>query len=46
MGRTSMAIQQLRWQASTAGGAYSIPGQGTKIVHAAQSGQKIKGKKG
>ena len=33
---------QLSCRASTARGAGSIPGQGTKIPHALQRGQKIK----
>ena len=33
-------VQWLRLQASTAGGVGSIPGQKTKIPHAAQSSQK------
>ena len=41
---TSRAVQWLRFCASTAGGAGSIPGRGTKIPHAAQHGQKIKKK--
>ena len=32
---TSLAVQWLRFCASTAGGVDSIPGQGTKIPHAA-----------
>ena len=32
--RTSLAVQWLRLHASTAGGTGSIPGQGTKILHA------------
>ena len=32
--RTSLAVQCLGLQASTAGGSRSIPGQGTKILHA------------
>ena len=39
-GRTSLAVQWLRLHAPTAGGAGSIPGQGTKILHAAPCGQK------
>ena len=38
--RTSLVVQWLRLQASTAGGVGSIPGQETKIPHAAQSSQK------
>ena len=37
---TSLAVQWLRLCASTAGGAGSIPGQGTTIPHAAWCGQK------
>ena len=39
---TSLVVQWLRLGASTAGGAGSIPGPGTKISHAAWYGQKIK----
>ena len=39
---TSLAVQWLRLQASTAGGMGSVPGLGTKIPHAVQSGQKKK----
>ena len=39
---TSLVIQWLRLCASNAGATRSIPGQGTKIPHAAWSGQKIK----
>ena len=35
-------IQWLRLSASTVGGMGSIPGQGTKIPHAARCGQKKK----
>ena len=38
--RTSLAVQWLRLQASTAGGKGSIPGQGTKISQAPQLIQK------
>ena len=38
--RTSIAVQWLRVHASTAGGAGSIPGWGTKILCAVQNGQK------
>ena len=41
---TSLAFQWLRLCASTAGGAGSIPGQGTKILHAVQSNTKKKKK--
>ena len=37
---TSLAVQWLRLRASTAGGAGSIPGPGTKIPHAARLRQK------
>lgn len=37
---TSMAVQQLRLCASTAGGAGSIPRQGAQILHAVSSSQK------
>ena len=37
---TSLEIQWLRLHASTAGGAGSIPGQGTKIPHAMWCDQK------
>ena len=36
----SLAVQWLGLCASTAGGVGSIPGQGTKIPHAAERGQK------
>ena len=39
---TSLTVQWLRLQASTAGGESSIPGRGTKIPHAEKHGQKIK----
>ena len=39
-GRWKEGVQWLRLYASTAGGAGSVPGQGTKILHAAQRGQK------
>ena len=39
---TSLAVQWLRLHASNAGGTGSIPGQGTKIPHAAWQGQRIK----
>ena len=38
----SLVVQWLRLCASTAGDAVSIPGQGTKIPHAEQCGQKKK----
>ena len=37
-----LAVQQLRLQASIAGGAGLIPGQGTRILHATWCGQKTK----
>ena len=37
----SLVVQWLRLWASTAGAAGSILGQGTKIPHAEQQGQKI-----
>ena len=42
---TSLAVQWLRFCASTAGGTGSIPGQGTEIPHATQCGQKQINKK-
>ena len=39
---TALAVQWLRLHASTAGGAGWIPGQGTKIPHAAWCSQKKK----
>ena len=39
-GGTSLVVQWLRLQASNAGSANSIPGQGTKIPHAVHPGQK------
>ena len=43
---TSLVVHWLRLCAPTAGGTGSIPGRGTKILHAAQRGQtKIKKKK-
>ena len=39
--RTSLAVQWLRHFPSTAGGTGLIPGQGTKISHAAWYGQKL-----
>ena len=44
-GGTSLVAQWLRLRAFTAGGTGSIPGQGTKIPHAAPGGQKKKKKK-
>ena len=40
--RTSLAVWWLRLRASTAGGAGSIPGWGTKILHAVWCRQKKK----
>ena len=42
---TSLVVQWLRLHTSKAGGAVVIPGQGTKIPHAAWRGQKLKEKK-
>ena len=42
---TSLVVQWFRLCTSTAGGAGSIPGPGTKIPHALQCGQKLKKKK-
>ena len=42
MDRASLVVQWLGLHASTAGGTGSIPGWGTKILHAEQSGQKKK----
>ena len=42
--RTSQVVQWLRPCAFTVGGMGSIPGQGTKILHAVWLGQKIKNK--
>ena len=39
---TSLAVPWLTLRAPTAGGVGSIPGQGTKIPHATQCGQKTK----
>ena len=39
---TSLEGQWLRLHAPNAGGGGSIPGQGTKIPHATQQGQKKK----
>ena len=39
---TSLVVQWLRLQASTAGGMGLILGQGTKILHASQCSQNIK----
>ena len=38
---TSLGIQWLRIHTSIAGGTGSIPGQGTKTLHASQQGQKV-----
>ena len=43
---TSLAVQWLRLHTSTAGGAGSIPGGGTKIPRATRHGQKKKRKEG
>ena len=40
-GRTSLAIQQLKFHASNAEGTDEIPGQEAKIPHAAQCGQQV-----
>ena len=37
---TFLVVQWLRLHAPTLGGVGSIPGQGTKILHAVQHGQK------
>ena len=42
---TSLAAQWLGLRASTAGGAGSIPGWGTKIPHAIRCGQNLKKEK-
>ena len=44
-GGTYLVVQWLRLPASTAGGTGLIPGQGTKILHAAWRGQKKKKEK-
>ena len=41
-GGTSLVVQWLRLHASMAGGVGSIPGQGTKIPHAARPKNKNK----
>ena len=41
---TSLVVQSLRLRASTAGGTGSIPGRGTKVLHAAWHNQKKKRK--
>ena len=41
---TSLVVQWLKLQASSAGGVGSIPGWGSKIPHAARCGQKKKNK--
>ena len=41
----SLVVQRLGLHASTAGGPGSIPGWGTKILQAAQHGQKKNPKK-
>ena len=38
--KNTLAVQWLGLHASTAGGTGLIPGQGTKILHAAWHGQK------
>ena len=43
--RTSLVVQWLRLQASNAGHMGSVPGLGTKILHAAGPGQKKENKK-
>ena len=40
--RTSLVVQWLRLQASTAEGTGLIPGRGSKILHAMQYGKKKK----
>ena len=45
-GRISLAIQWLEHQAPNTGGIVSIPGQGTKIPHAAWHSQRKKKKMG
>ena len=42
MNGNSLVVQLLRLCAPNAGGMGSIPGQGTKIPHAARRGQKKK----
>ena len=42
---TFLAVQWLRFYASSSGGTGSVPGQGTKIPHATQHGKKKKKKK-
>ena len=44
-GGTSLVVQLLRLQASTAGGTGSIAGQGSKIPHTTEHGQKERKKK-
>ena len=41
---TFLAVQWLRFYASSSGGTGSVPGQGTKIPHATQHGKKKKKK--
>ena len=43
-GRTSLVVQWLECHVSTTGSTSSIPGLGTKILHAARYSQKKKGK--
>ena len=38
--QVSLVVQKLRLHTANAGGVGVIPGQGTKISHAAQHGQK------
>ena len=40
----SLAVQWLRLHASNAGGAGSIPGRGSKVLHAVQCGQNKQNK--
>ena len=42
---TSLMVQWLRLHASKAGDVGSVPGWGTKILHASWHGQKRKGRK-
>ena len=41
---TSLVVQWIRLQASNSGGMGSIPGQGTKILHAVFHSEKFKNK--
>ena len=45
MGRIFLVVQWLRLCAANAGGRGSIPGRGTKILHAAWQSPKINKKK-